>query len=85
MWEQSGKPGQFGDGIYYIARVADVDKDFNPLECQCSYTAPLVSSWQKYYWPFSAATEREFDGFFFVFQVLRNSSLQDYIEAFLML
>ena len=73
----------------YIARVADVDKDFDPLEWW-KLNAPMLPYWSAaakkilLVQPSSAAAERVFSLLKASFGEQQESSLQDYIESSLM-
>lgn len=74
----------------YIARVADVDKDFDPLEWW-KLNAPMLPYWSAaakkilLVQPSSAAAEQVFSLLKASFGEQQESSLQDYIESSLML
>ena len=74
----------------YIARVADVDKDFDPLEWW-KLNAPILPYWSAaakkilLVQPSSAAAERVFSLLKASFGEQQESSLQDYVESSLML
>ena len=74
----------------YLARVADIDNDINPLEWwkRNSTTLPYFSSTAKkvvLVQPSSAASERVFSMLRATFDEQQDSTLQDYIEASLMM